>query len=249
MTVWRAVPLVCAASIALNSCGGNPVGASSQPPPGASIAITPQPGSLFVGATIGLQALMKSADGTAAPVTASWLTDNPAVARVSSNGELSAVGPGGVTVFAVSSGLSASMATRVLPVFEGAWAGMVKMTACIPASSTSCGFTPIGYVKPIRLTLTQTEDRLSGSIEIAEGTLPTSRVAAVTGVISLAGIAAIHVGPRQSEAYFGTLEVIDLSVTVDATGSALTGRLEQTSIGGWNPVNLVWDLVDVKRGS
>lgn len=78
------------------------------------VAVTPRIRTLIVGQTFPLSAHGVSKDGDLSLVPPSWKSGNPAIARVSSDGVVTAVGAGRTTLTATVSGVSTSVPVEVL---------------------------------------------------------------------------------------------------------------------------------------
>jgi alpha-tubulin suppressor-like RCC1 family protein len=80
----------------------------------ASVSVSPAAATLIVGETRGLSATPQDAAGSAIvnrPIT--WASDNPAVARVDANGQVTSVGVGTARVTATSEGVSGTATVTV----------------------------------------------------------------------------------------------------------------------------------------
>jgi hypothetical protein len=74
----------------------------------SSIAITAEPGRLYVGTLLGHRAIGVHADGSPRPgITVTWRSSDPAVATVDRFGNVNALKPGAVTISAESEGVRA----------------------------------------------------------------------------------------------------------------------------------------------
>ena len=165
MTVFRKGRLGCVLFLSCSiaaACSHNAVEPST--PFVGSLIIKPQPASLFIGDSARLSAVANRSDGAEEPVNAKWTTDDPTVARIDGGGLLTTTGAGAVNVVATAGGTYATLITRVLPSFQGTWAGSLKATACIPATPSVCNSNLIGFIKPIRMTIVQNGDRVSGTM-------------------------------------------------------------------------------------
>ena len=117
--VTRAIPLA-----ALLACGGDG-GSSAEPiaptgPVVATIVVTSPGGTLEVGGTVALSAVVRDQSGTAITgKTLTWATANAAVATVSNTGVVTGVGPGTAAISASADSKSGSANVSVIqvPVF------------------------------------------------------------------------------------------------------------------------------------
>lgn len=210
--------------------------------PAASVRVTPPAATLVVGASQQIAATAYDAAGNAlAGRDVSWTSRDPAVAAVSSTGQVTAIAPGTATVDATIEGRSASAVITVRP------APVAKVTVS-PASSS------VGVGGTIGLTATTTDangNPLAGRAVAWTSSAPTvARVDAngvVTGVTAgtatitaasegVAGTAAVRVAAA-APATVASVEVAPSTLTlvqgatrtVTATprasdGSVLAGR-------------------------
>src|SRR5574341_237656 len=85
-------------------------------PPLATIEITPEPGRLYAGVTLGHQVRAFHADGGERfDVQVSWNSSNPGIARVDRYGNVTALRPGNVTIAAEAEGVRAERRHVVAP--------------------------------------------------------------------------------------------------------------------------------------
>jgi len=91
----------------------------------------PAGGTIFIGAQVQFRATATLSDGTTADrtSTATWGSDAPAVATVSSSGIVTAHAPGEATIFA-DVNPRGTLRIRVYPEFAGTWSGTEVVTLC-----------------------------------------------------------------------------------------------------------------------
>lgn len=77
-----------------------------------TIAVTPSPTTVAVGATVTLSATI-SANGTVIPGTVIWATRNPGIATVATNGVVTGVGAGQTSIVATYNGAAGASAVTV----------------------------------------------------------------------------------------------------------------------------------------
>jgi hypothetical protein len=155
--------------------------------PGAATLVTITPGTevLMVAATETFAAFAARSDGSGATVNATWATSNPSTATVSSQGLVTAVGPGMATITATYQNLNAVRTLRVLPSFSGSWSGRYQTTGC---SGTSCaGSHAVGATGTVGVFLTQLRDQVTGFVFLDVDNVPVQGLIAVGGTLSLTG--------------------------------------------------------------
>lgn len=167
-------------------CGSDSgTGPSSTP---ESVSVTfPAGGTIFIGNAVQFEARVTSSDGTSRDVTneATWGSDAPTVATVSSTGLVTAVAAGQATIFAEVNPRG-SMQIRVFPDFGGSWAGNEVFAAC-EASGAFEGFCDlpgfrVGDVFPHRSMFIQNAASVDATIFTGDGTKAT-----MTGNITVGG--------------------------------------------------------------
>ncbi len=115
---------------------GFTVTGSTSTAPVASITVTPATATLSIGQTSQESAVARDAQSNAIAGTLfTWTTTNPAVATVSTNGLVSAVGGGSATIRAAASGITGSMLMTV----TSAPATVASVTLSLSASSILIG--------------------------------------------------------------------------------------------------------------
>ena len=126
--------LLSAACLLAVACGGDS-GVPTAPSPGtaSSISVTypADHGTIYIGDQVQFQATVSSTgSGTQAATNATWESDTPAVATVSSSGLLTGVSAGEATISAqVPAGGRGSLRIRVFPEFHGHWEGDLNVTS------------------------------------------------------------------------------------------------------------------------
>ncbi|MFI5310047.1 MAG: Ig-like domain-containing protein [Gemmatimonadales bacterium] len=102
------------------------------PGPAATIALEPRPARLLTGQTARVTAHVLSKGGDSRADHVAWTTSSAAVARVESDGSISAVAPGSAVVTASAGGVRESIRIEVLP----ADIGTVALTPSLPQART-----------------------------------------------------------------------------------------------------------------
>ena len=126
--------LLGAACLLAVACGGDS-GVPTAPSPGtaSSISVTypADHGTIYIGDQVQFQATVSSTgSGTQAATNATWESDAPAVATVSSSDLLTGVSAGEATISAqVPAGGRGSLRIRVFPEFHAHWEGDLNVTS------------------------------------------------------------------------------------------------------------------------
>ena len=154
-----------------------------------SVSVTfPAGGTIFIGNAVQLAAQETLSDGTTRNATnaATWTSDAPNVATVSSTGLVTAVGAGQATISAAVNPTGA-MLLRVFPNFDGSWAGNDVVAGCqdsgvFEGACADPGLA-VGEVFTHRSMFTQTEASVNAVIEGGDGDTATT-----TGNITVGGL-------------------------------------------------------------
>jgi hypothetical protein len=162
---------------------------SSLPPQPDALSITPAIDALKLGSTQRLTAVVVSGDGTRRTVAASWSSDAPEVVAVSDDGRVRGLSLGKTTIHTKFESLSADKPVHVVPDYEGTWSGGYRITNCTwisgPGPSYCKGLA--GAVFPLRAVMTQSGDRLSGTLEFYTNTHDPFEAGPVEGSIDDSG--------------------------------------------------------------
>ena len=126
--------LLAAACLLTVACGGDSGGPSAPSPVTTSSVSVTYPedhGTIYIGDEVQFQATVSSSgSGAQAATNATWESDAPAVATVSSAGLVTAVSAGEATISAaVPGGGRGSRRIRVFPEFHGHWEGDLNVTS------------------------------------------------------------------------------------------------------------------------
>jgi Big-like domain-containing protein len=147
-------------------------GSPSSPTPihPASLVIQLPSSTVLVGSTVTPSVLALASDGTTSTVTSGvrWVTDAPSVLSVSTTGVVTGLASGRATVFATYQEMSSAIALRVIPVAAGTWRGAGHVTLCTGFfdERTCSRLVPTGSSGALTVTLTQSGDSVSGTIEL-----------------------------------------------------------------------------------
>ncbi len=249
---YRLRQSISALALVLTACGGGDGGGVTPPPPipppapvVASVEVSPTSFTLQVGGTNQLGAIARDAAG--AVVTGrnvSWTSANPAIASVSSGGQVTAVSPGGpIAVYATVDGLSGSAQVTVVPV----------PVASVQLSPTTAQLAPGGTVQLTATTRDAGGAALTGRSVTWSSTNPAIATVTTTGMVSgvsaggpvsivatsegqsataqvtvvapppVASVATVTVAPPTLSLSVGS--ALQLSATLrDSAGNVLTGR-------------------------
>jgi len=183
------------------SCGENGNGGGS-PTRSSEIVMSvsvlyPAGGPIFIGNTVQFQAQEILSDGTTRlSASATWGSDNPAVATVSPTGQVTAIAAGEATIFAGVNPRGIRL-IRVLPNFAGTWAGNELVVACeatgVFSAIDGCDdpdLFPVGTVFRHDSTLTQMEAAVTAAVDAGDG-----HIATASGTISVGGELALSPAP------------------------------------------------------
>jgi len=117
------------ATVLVGACDGQNPNESTPLPTGVNVDY-PSGGTIFIGNTVQFRAREILADGTTrAAAAATWGSDAPSVATVSSTGLVTALAAGEATIFADVT-LRGMRPIRVFPNFGGTWAGSEVAVGC-----------------------------------------------------------------------------------------------------------------------
>ncbi len=234
--------LVGAMTPLVAACSGD--SASSPPaaptPTTASINVTVDT-PIKVGATAQATGTAALSNGQNQPLTSGWQSDAPSVATVSPAGLVTGVANGSATIYVISDGRQGQQVVRVVPDYQGTWAGRTVVTSCAQtgafASANFCSDFSAGSSDPYQLSLAQTglsmTARLSYGSSIAGGPTPTSilpdgttsfstTIAVPSGIIIKADVAI-------NSPSFGTLTGT-INEVWTAPGFSGEGRLNQNIV-------------------
>jgi len=162
--------LALALCLALSAACAESVTAPSTttPTPAALRIVLPAQGSsIVVGQPVVWTAVATMADGSTAAVNATWVSDAPAVAAVTS-GRVSGIAPGRATIAASYSGVVASTAVRVIPNYSGSWIGTAVYLGCdgFQDSRVCAGFNE-GTIGQVGLVVQQTNDLVTATLDLS----------------------------------------------------------------------------------
>jgi hypothetical protein len=144
MRVMKEVAFVCcgSAAILMAACGDEsggslPTGAS---PTASAITVTLN-NPIKVAETAQAAATVSLSNGQPQGVSTGWKSDALGVATVTDAGLVTGVANGRATIYVVSNGRQGQQVVRVVPSYEGQWAGLLRVTSCTQTGAwASIGF-------------------------------------------------------------------------------------------------------------
>lgn len=163
MTLRFRVPAL-AAALALTWLAAAGCGSSSSTPtsPSGTLQITATRTVLRAGESLPLTVT----SGGTAVTSATWTSTDTTVVTVSPSGQATAGRPGRATVTATTASGTGSLALRVVPDYDGTWAGGVArpQLTCNPASTSAICAPGAVTTGTITLRLTQVGSQVSGTL-------------------------------------------------------------------------------------
>lgn len=150
------------------ACGGDEGGSPVAPTPTTtSVSVTfPAGGTIFIGRSVQCEAREMLSNGTTRVATsATWGSDAPSVATVSSSGMVTAVAAGEAMIFA-DVNPRGTLRIRVFPEFGGNWLGIWTVTDCQTSAIGACDGVAfsVGGVTRNLVTFTQNGASVSGAV-------------------------------------------------------------------------------------
>jgi len=164
--------LLMAALFGLSACGGgssSPTTPTPAPTPAAttvSVAITPSTDLIKIQGTESFTVTATMSDGTSKAVSGAWTSDAATVVTVDTAGKVTGVGSGQAVVTATYGGAKATRTIRVVPDYQGSWAGDYRVLSCQDSGDFSREQWCVAALKDgvirVSMTLTQTRDAVTG---------------------------------------------------------------------------------------
>jgi len=172
--------------------GGGPVTPTPSPPTVTGLAISSSTDLLKINQSETFTVTATMSNGSTGTVTATWRSENPAVANVDANGRVTGIGSGETAISAESNGVRAVPRTiRVMPDYQGRWSGDWRVAGCTAdgdwARTNICRDVPVGSLSPFALALTQDRDRAAGNVTLDDVSGPVEGSIRPGGQLSLAG--------------------------------------------------------------
>lgn len=244
--------IVSAVAFAAGGCGGSSGEAPQLPggptPTPTGVALTPTTDLLKVGASERFSAQLRMSDGSTRPAaSAVWGSDAPAVAAVDGGGTVNGASAGRATIFADAEGFRGTQLLRVVPDYQGSWAGLYRIAQCTDSGDLSglCReFFDAFETASILLRLTQNRDTVSGTVGLGELLGDASGTIQMGGDLQLSGSV-----PFEGDGVKGSIRLADWSSSIQ--GQQLSGSFKQvwTAQGAAGDVTLACVLTSVGRTS
>jgi hypothetical protein len=200
------------------------------PPIETGLIIQPQRSGIRVNAAVAFSAAVTYSDETSKAVTATWSTDNPAVADIdTATGTVKGVSFGRATIGAAYGAYRSSLTLRVVPDLNGTWIGWFRIATCDRRSGSGpspCRF-EIGSVQPVQLTVVQTDDVASGLLRLFAD--PATVIGPIAGTVDETGVLTLT-GSLAGGAEAGQATINDWKAS--ASGSSIdtmVGQFTMTS--------------------
>jgi hypothetical protein len=159
--------LSCAAiSVAASACDSDSNGSlpTSASPTTSAIAVTVN-SPIKVDETAQATATASLSNGQSQAITTGWQSDAPNVASVTPAGIVTGVANGRATIYVIAGGRQGQQVVRVVPNYEGQWAGLLRVTSCSQtgtwAQAGFCDEFRAGTVDGFALGLSQTGESLT----------------------------------------------------------------------------------------
>ncbi|MGE3274966.1 MAG: Ig-like domain-containing protein [Vicinamibacterales bacterium] len=158
-------------------------------PTATALTISSASNLVLVGSSASLTATVAFSDGTTRQVTATWTSDNAAVATVDGSGRVTATGAGLATITASAEGRSGTLVIRGLPDFAGNWRVQVRELSCDVPPRWGAGFCNVSGLVTMTVLLTRADgDRVVGTVDNGIGwTGAVSGQVSLDGTLSLSG--------------------------------------------------------------
>ena len=252
MRLLKEVALLCGtAAVMTAACGDESSGSlpTAASPTTSAITVTVN-NPIKVADTAQAVATASISSGQTQTISSGWQSDAPGVASVTDAGLVTGVANGRATIYVVSGGRQGQQVVRVVPNYDGQWAGLLRVTSCTQtgawASVGFCDGLPVGGASGFTLGLSQTGESLTARAAYP----PEALFPSVTAAIDANGNAAFTSTFRTTSTPVLTLEAAwriasagrgVLSGTVSevwtAAGVSGEGRLVQdiagaTRVGG-----------------
>jgi len=220
----------------LYACGGGG-GGSSPTPVKTPTAVTVGPSSagvIKIGDEQAYTATVNWSDGSQTVESASWSSDNSGVATVDATGKAHGVNSGEATLIATTTGHgTGTLKIRVVPNYQGTWTGDYTIRGCTangsfdPSDWCSRDAFGVNEIFPIRLAITQSADKISGTVSLGQiaTTLDASSSIAIDGSANVSAQGTI------SDPDNGSFTITVNPMSLRASGPTMTGSFTQKWTG------------------
>ena len=158
--------LCAAASVSATACDSESSGSlpTSASPTTSAIAVTVN-STIKVDETAQATASASLSNGQSQAITTGWQSDAPNVATVTPAGLVTGVANGRATIYVIAGGRQGQQVVRVVPSYEGQWAGGLRVTSCTQtgtwAQAGFCDEFRVGTVDGFTLGVSQTGESLT----------------------------------------------------------------------------------------
>lgn len=229
-------------------CGENSDGPGPGPSPvPTSVTLTPPTDLIKIGATERFSAQMSMSDGTTRPALSPvWGSDAVPVALIDAGGTVTGASAGLATIYADAEGMRGTRLLRVVPDYQGSWAGPYLIQNCTDTGAFRglCEEIEVGEMASISLRLTQTRDTVSGTVALG------GLLGDATGTIQTGGQLQVSSSvPFEAEGIKGTIRVTDWNSSLRSAEITGTFRQVLTAQGYSGDVTLSCVLSGVTRTS
>jgi hypothetical protein len=248
------LPGLLTIGLGAGSCG-SPTGPS--PTPSSTplhpdvLLIEPSIDWLGLGSTETLTAVVVSGNGSRRTVAASWSSDTPEIVAVDDGGRVRGVSLGKTTVHASFQALSAAQPIRVVPDYEGVWAGSYRVVTCQQISG-NVDVCDEGGVLPIGATLARSGGGLSGTLQLYSSGGRLVETGPISGSIDDSGGLALMGTTTSVEAEQpGDTTVTEWHTTLAGNGDEMAGtfvtRRRFRNFFGWQETLRTCELITFSR--
>jgi hypothetical protein len=237
--------LIALATGLLSSCGD-----SSPTAPTAdriaTIELRVERNTILAFDTVRVTALARRADGSEVDVDPIWAVDNPQVAIVQQNGDVTGLGHGRALIVATHGEASASVPLNVIANYQGTWTGSMAAVDCDYWDPRVCGRSFLGQTEIATLSVVQSGTTVRAVLRRASA----SR-AELTGHVTDTGallLSGHFITVRASGEEVRGAEVIGWRTRLDAAGIQ-TGEFTSALQAEFFPLVVVYELRGLVRGS
>jgi len=221
--------MLCLSMLAL-ACGSSP----NAPTGPTTVAIGGTTDMIRMQETVTFAATATLPNGSTASVT-DWSSDAPAIMSINqTTGVATGLSSGAATITARHNGAVATRAVRVVPRYDGSWNASYRITSCTDTgefqSGGWCGLTN-GAMGFFFLTLAQTRDTVTGTMEFGSYVGTVSGTIAVNGTLTLTGtttLAPFSIAIASWATNSLSVGAMTGTFTQRATSTAITGNAVQT---------------------
>jgi len=154
-------------AIGAAACGGDNKSTAAPSNTTTTITVT-LADTVPMGQNTQASAVATLSNGSTQPVATGWRSDTSNVATVTDGGLVTGGSSGRANIFVISGGRQGTKQIRVVPDYQGNWAGRWTVANCVHtgvfAEIDACSEAPIGTAAPISTALTQTGLTVKGHV-------------------------------------------------------------------------------------